>query len=464
MTKKSRYENGLQKLRETADQVAQMRVELEALQPKLKEAQAETNKQLGIVETRQKEADAKKLAVEEDEKVAMAQKESCMKDKAECEEMLAVAIPTLNEALKALKTLSKNDIVEVKAMKKPPSGVKLTMEAVCIMMNVKPKKVPNPNGRGKIDDYWEPAQKQLLNDPKFLQHLEKYDKDNIEPKVIEKAKPYTERDDFDPKIILKASKAAAGLCKWIHAMVKYDAVAKIVQPKKEALAKATEELGEALAALKAKQDELKDVLQTVADLKKQLDDTMEKKKQLEDKVEDCATKLDRASRLIGGLGGEKDRWTKFVADLSILYENSVGDILLSSGVIAYLGVFTASYRERCLAEWAKSLKSNSIPSSKDFSLSTTLGEPVKIRAWTIAKLPNDSFSIDNAIMLFSSDRWPLMIDPQMQANKWIRNVESENGLKVCRQSQSSFVGTIENSISFGTPVLLENARKSWILF
>ena len=133
-TKKSRYENGLQKLRETADQVANMRAELEALQPKLKEAQAETEKQLGIVEARQKEADAKKKVVEEDEKVAMAQKEACLRDKAECEEMLAVAIPTLNEALKALKTLSKSDIVEVKAMKKPPAGVKLTMEAVCIMM------------------------------------------------------------------------------------------------------------------------------------------------------------------------------------------------------------------------------------------------------------------------------------------------------------------------------------------
>ena len=119
----------------------------------------------------------------------------------------------------------------------------------------------------------------------------------------------------------------------------------MVQPKKEALAVANAELNEALGALRAKQNELKAVLQTVADLKMQLDETMEKKQQLEDKVQDCATKLDRASRLIGGLGGEKDRWTQFVADLSVLYENSVRDILLSSGVIAYLGFFTASYRK-----------------------------------------------------------------------------------------------------------------------
>lgn len=35
--------------------------------------------------------------------------------------------------LQALDTLTKNDITEVKGMKSPPAGVKLVLEAVCIM-------------------------------------------------------------------------------------------------------------------------------------------------------------------------------------------------------------------------------------------------------------------------------------------------------------------------------------------
>jgi hypothetical protein len=45
-------------------------------------------------------------------------------------------------ALASLKSLNKNDVVEVRAMQHPPDGVRMVVEAVCILKNVKPKKVP----------------------------------------------------------------------------------------------------------------------------------------------------------------------------------------------------------------------------------------------------------------------------------------------------------------------------------
>lgn len=59
----------------------------------------------------------------------------------ECEGELAVAMPLLESALAALNTLTKADITEVRSMKNPPAPVKVTMEAVCQLLNVKPKKV-----------------------------------------------------------------------------------------------------------------------------------------------------------------------------------------------------------------------------------------------------------------------------------------------------------------------------------
>ena len=41
-----------------------------------------------------------------------------------------------------------------------------------------------------------------------------------------------------------------------------------------------------------------------------------------------------------------------------------------------------------------------------------------------------SFSVDNGIIVTNSQRWALMIDPQGQANNWIKNMEKPNKLQV----------------------------------
>ena len=53
-----------------------------------------------------------------------------------------------------------------------------------------------------------------------------------------------------------------------------------------------------------------------------------------------------------------------------------------------------------------------------------------------------------------------MIDPQGQANKWVKNMERANNLHVIKLTDSDFVRTLENCIQFGTPVLLENIGTS----
>ena len=44
-----------------------------------------------------------------------------------------------------------------------------------------------------------------------------------------------------------------------------------------------------------------------------------------------------------------------------------------------------------------------------------------------------------------------MIDPQGQANKWIKNMEKANSLHVIKLSDPDYVRTLENCIQFGTP-------------
>ena len=55
-------------------------------------------------------------------------------------------------------------------------------------------------------------------------------------------------------------------------------------------------------------------------------------------------------------------------------ENLVGDILISSGIIAYLGVFELQYRKECINTWIDMMKNFAIKSGSDISLNAVLGD------------------------------------------------------------------------------------------
>ena len=212
-TGKERYEVGLEKLDTTANSVESMQVELEELQPELLATTKEVDKMMLIVERETLDANKIKSVVLKEEEKVNVKVLAAKKIKDDCDAELALAEPILASALKALNTLNKNDIVEVKSVKIPTAPVRLTMEAVCIMLGVKPARTRDPENPSKvIFDYWDPAKKILLSDPRFLQNLVNFDKESIPQKVIDKVTPYVSKPNFEPKVVAKASKAAYGKC------------------------------------------------------------------------------------------------------------------------------------------------------------------------------------------------------------------------------------------------------------
>ena len=120
---------------------------------------------------------------------------------------------------------------------------------------------------------------------------------------------------------------------------------------------------------------------------------------------------------MSGLGGERTRWIQSCADLTTAYDNIVGDALVSAGSISYLGVFTPDFRHSIVEGWHKELERLQLPHTPLCSLRSTLSDPVAIRQWTIFGLPQDSHSVENGIIMSKGRRYPLLIDPQGQANR-----------------------------------------------
>ena len=464
LTRQSRLQNGVDKIIATKEQVAGMQEQLVALKPQLEKTQIEVEAMMVKITIDKKSADETKEVVQREEQLANAKAAATKEIADDAQRDLDEALPALDAAVQCLERLKKADIDEVKAMKNPPHGVRLTMEAACCIFGIKPVLKIDPEKPGvKIKDYWESAQKTLLsNAKKLLEDMMTFDKDNIPDKIVQQLIPYIEMEDFLPPAVRKASVACEAICMWGRAMFTYNKIAKMVEPKKKALAEAQVELDETLATLDDAKSRLQAVVDRLAELEANFDNAVAKKDSLIFDVKQCEIRLESALKLIALLGGEETRWTQTVSQLTADFVNLAGDVVISSGTISYLGAFTSEFRESCLETWRATLAEYKVPHTAACSVISTLADPVQVRSWQMAGLPSDNLSVQNGIIMARSRRWPLCIDPQGQANRFIKNLgkdTSENGIDVVKLSDKSFLKTLENGIRFGKWVLLENINE-----
>jgi len=129
-------------------------------------------------------------------------------------------------ANRAVETLDKKFIAEMKALSNPPGDVKTVMDAVMVFLE-------RPLG-------WVSVKKEL-NDTKFLDRIMDLEKENIKASVLKKIEGFTKLPEFTPEYMIKKSAAAGALCTWVRAIEDYAKCLKIVNPKREkkAIAEAT---------------------------------------------------------------------------------------------------------------------------------------------------------------------------------------------------------------------------------
>jgi len=210
--------------------------------------------------------------------------------------------------------------------------------------------------------------------------------------------------------------------------------------------------------LAVKMGELRAVQDRVAALERKFNDAMSKKANLEAQSAKTQAQLGRAEQLVGGLSSEESRWEQTAKQLEFDRDNLVGNMMLAAGVIAYLGVFTREFRDELIGKWIRKFAELNLDVDPKFSIVQKLGDPVKMREWAICGLPADDHSMENGLVVSQGRRWPLMIDPQAQANRWIK-AKNKKDMKVIKLTQPNYLRTMENAIRYGQPVLLENVEE-----
>jgi dynein heavy chain len=96
--------------------------------------------------------------------------------------------------------------------------------------------------------------------------------------------------------------------------------------------------------------------------------TIEKDKlqQMSDELNKMEKNLNTAKKLVNGLADEKVRWGEEKEKLANRKDYLVGDCLLNSSFLSYLGPFTSDFRDKMInLDWKVSVAGKNIPMSPD---------------------------------------------------------------------------------------------------
>jgi len=434
--------NGLNKLETSREQVKAMSVQLEEKKKVVQQKKITCDKLLVEIVQKQRAAEEQKKQVELDHAKFETETLECKQIQTEAQSELDKVTPALDRAVKALEKLSKSAVTEVKSYPKPPKPVEKVMAAVMVVLEKEPT--------------WASAKREL-SDPNFLHRLQTFDRDNISNATLKQIGKYTKQKDFNYDEIEKVSVAAGALCDWVCAIELYAKVFRDVEPRRIALRKAEAQLSKKEEQLLAAEAQLAEVTAAVAKLDAKFQASDAEKNELRREAKDLEAKLTRAAKLVEGLSGERERWEASIKSYESDVKNLVGDCAAAAAFLSYAGPFPSHYRRQLLEQvWLPAVRRMHLPYSGDqLSMSAFLAERTDVMDWHIQGLPSDEFSTENGVLVTRGYRWPLMIDPQGQANLWIKAREGE-ALKVLDVSHPSYVRQLENAIQVGAPVLLQD--------
>jgi len=438
---------GLQKLKQTQENVAELKDGLGAKTAELRQKEKLANEKLqqmvadqNIAEQRKEQAEKMGIEVEAQQSAINTRKEQAQRDLDEAE-------PALRSAQESVRGIKKRDLDEVRNLARPPNNVKLTLECVAIMM-------------GETNVGWADIRK-VLAKTDFIPTIINFDADKLSQKQI---RLVTEKYlDGNPELtsesVTRSSRACGPLYTWAESQIKYSTIYNNIQPLREEVEQLENDAREASEEKERIETEVSELQDSIARYKSDYAQLISDVNSLKDEMESVTRKIERAESLLSSLSQESERWTKSSRGFHDIIKNLVGDGLLLSAFITYAGFFDFHSRSTMLVRWKQALDSLDIEYSGDIGVVESLSTASERLAWQADGLPTDNLSLENGVILEHGTRFPLVIDPSGHAISFVLNKYKHEKIQTTSFLDKAFTKTLSGAVRFGTALLVENVEK-----
>ncbi|GKT16503.1 Dynein-1-alpha heavy chain, flagellar inner arm I1 complex, partial [Aduncisulcus paluster] len=437
----TRLSNGLEKLLEATRDVEKKQVEVKAKSIEVANKKHECEEMVREIDKNSREVEkATSIATKTSRKLESLKGDLKIKmDEARLK--LAEAAPLLEAAEEALDQLEIDALRNIKTVRSPVPVVEKVIQCVYILHSKKGSSLPTkkgPRGRDVPNLLW-PNMMGFMQACPFFKD-KSFNVDILHSDAVKFVKVhYLEKKDFTPSDVKTASSFAFTIYKWVKNIVNFYEAKSTVDPLEQQARQCERDVKQNEKSKEETDKLLKELKAKSADLNRRYTKAMQERNRLEQEAEKMSKQLESARKLITGLSGERVRWANDVKQLKRNRINLVGDTLLLAAFLCYCGPFTHEYRRDLIyGTLLEDIKTRCIPLRSDFKLESLLTNEVEIMKWASEKLPGDELSIQNGILTTRASRFPLCIDPQMQASTWIKAKEGED-LKIHRFSDADYL-------------------------
>ena len=434
--KQLHFNVGLDKLQKTEVQVDELRHELHLKERELKEKNALANQKLEQMVQDQNKAEAQKQTAQVLRRDLSQQEEMISEQKDKVQLDLQQAEPALVDAQQSVQSIRKSQLDEIRALARPPVVVRMTIEAVAMMM-------------GETSVEWTDLRKFIRKDD-FISNIVNFSSESLTEKQRNKIKSvYFSKEEFVYEKVQRASKACGPLFKWVRSQIDYSFILNQVQP-----------LRDQVDALELKSSSIKteydNVHQMVMELERQIEiykaeyaELITQAQEVQNELKTVQIKVDRAMELINNLVLERERWEQSRVSFQDEIQTITGDALLVSAFLTFSGQYDSFQRSEQWNEWKECLQQFKIPFNEHrmnvIDYCSSYQERVE---WN---LPNDSVCYENAVLLQRFNRFPLIIDPSNQSHSFLF---SNPKVVTTSFTDDSFVKVLMNAIRFGNTLVI----------
>ncbi|XP_033735277.1 cytoplasmic dynein 1 heavy chain 1-like isoform X2 [Pecten maximus] len=436
---------GLQKIRETVDQVEELQKSLSVKRIELEEKNAAANAKLKQMVKDQQEAERKKMTSQEIQVALIEQTKIIGEKSASVKADLAGVEPAVIEAQQAVKGIKKKDLVEIRTMSNPPPPVKLALEAICLLI-------------GESASDWRTIRTAIVKD-NFISNIVKMHIEDIKDDIRHKMKTkYMANPEYNYEKVNRASLACGPMVKWAIAQLNYADILKKVEPLRNEL-KGLENQAE---ENRLKGDEVNkligDLERSISKYKEEYAVLISQAQAIKSSLSSVQAKVERSVALLNSLGNEKHRWEAGSETFKSQMATIIGDVLLSSAFMAYAGYFDQQMRRNLFTSWSSHLQQAHIQFRADLARVEYLCNADERLRWQANTLPADDLCAENAIMLKRFNRYPLIIDPSGQATEFIMNEYKDKKVTKTSFLDDAFRKNLESALRFGNPLLVQDVE------